>query len=79
MHVHPSRHPPHLFFCSDPDDPWHRGNERLREKLVALGVEHECDLETRAGGHSWQYFNHLADRAVRFLHSGLEQQSRRLL
>ena len=31
---------------------------------------------THAGGHSWQYFNHMADRAVRFLHAGLEQQSR---
>ena len=79
MHVHPSRYPPHLFFCSDPDDPWYRGNDRLHEKLAALGVEHECDLETRAGGHSWQYFNHMADRAVRFLYAGLEQQSRRLL
>ena len=64
MHVHPGRFPPHLFFCSDPDDPWHRGADRLHEKLAALGVEHECDLETRAGGHSWQYFNHLAERAV---------------
>jgi pimeloyl-ACP methyl ester carboxylesterase len=79
MHVHPSRYPPHLFFCSDPDDPWHRGNDRLHEKLLALGVSHECVLETRAGGHSWQYFNHSADRAIRFLYAGLEQQSRRLL
>lgn len=79
MHVHPSRFPPHLFFAGDPDDPWHRGADRLHEKLAALGVEHQCDLETRAGGHSWQYFNHIADRAVRFLADGLEQQSRRLL
>ena len=79
MHVPASRPPPHLFFCSDPDDPWFRGADRLHEKLAALGVEHECDLETRAGGHSWHYFNHMAERAVRFVTSGLEQQGRRLL
>ena len=40
---------------------------------------HECDLETHAGGHSWRYFNSMAERAIRFLFAGLEQQSRRLL
>jgi pimeloyl-ACP methyl ester carboxylesterase len=79
MHLHPSHYPPHLFFCIDPDDPWARGCERLHEKLGALGVPHEADLTTRAGGHSWQYFNHQAERAVRFLHAGLELESRRLL
>lgn len=79
MHLHPSRFPPHLFFCADPDDAWHRGADRLHEKLSALGVPHEMDLTARAGGHSWDYFNYMADRAVRFLHAGLEQESRRLL
>jgi len=80
MHIHPSRFPPHLFFCCDPDDAhWYRGNDRLHEKLNALGVPHEVDLTTQAGGHTWGYFNHMADRVVRFLHAGLEQQSRRLL
>ena len=65
--------------CSDPDDPWFRGADRLHEKLGALGVTHECHLETRAGGHSWRYFNSMAERAIRFVVSGLEQQSRRLL
>jgi esterase/lipase superfamily enzyme len=79
-HVDPTRPPPHLFFCVDPDDPhWHRGADRLREKLSALGVAHECDLTTRAGGHSWDYFNHMADRSVRFLAAALEKESRRLL
>jgi S-formylglutathione hydrolase len=72
--------PPHLFFCVDPSDTeWYRGNDRLHEKLSALGVPHEVDLTTQAGGHSWDYFNHMAERAVKFLHAGLEQQSRRLL
>jgi S-formylglutathione hydrolase len=79
MHIHPSQYPPHIFFAIDPEDPWYRGNDRLHEKLNALGIPHEADLTTRAGGHSWEYFNHMADRAVRFLHRGLEQESRRLL
>jgi S-formylglutathione hydrolase len=80
MHIHPSRYPPHIFYCIDPTDAeWYRGNDRLHEKLSALGVPHELDLKTRAGGHSWDYFNHMADRSVHFLHAGLEHESRRLL
>jgi S-formylglutathione hydrolase len=80
MHVHPSRFPPHIFFCIDPDDvEWYRGNDRLHEKLSALGVPHEIDLTTRAGGHSWDYFNNMAERVERFVSNGLEQESRRLL
>jgi S-formylglutathione hydrolase len=80
MWVPPSNYPPHLFFCIDPDDDlWYRGNDRLHEKLSALGIPHTLDLSTRAGGHSWEYFNHMAERAIRFLHAGLEHESRRLL
>lgn len=80
MHIQPHRSPPHLFFACDPqDEHWYRGNERLHEKLNALGIEHECDLTTQAGGHTWGYFNHFAERTLRFLQAGLEQQSRRLL
>src|SRR5438874_8311971 len=40
MHIHPSEHPPHVFFAIDPEDAdWYRGNDRLHEKLGALGVE----------------------------------------
>jgi S-formylglutathione hydrolase len=80
LHVSPLKAPPHIFFCVDPDDVyWFRGNDRLHEKLTALGIAHEADLTTRAGGDSWDYLNHQAGRAVRFVAAGLEQQSRRLL
>jgi pimeloyl-ACP methyl ester carboxylesterase len=79
MHVPPYGAPPHMLFCIDPDDSWVRGNDRLHEKLNALGIPHTSDLTTRAGGHSWDYFNAMAERVVRFLHAGLEQESRRLL
>jgi S-formylglutathione hydrolase len=80
MHVPPYNYPPHLFFCIDPEDTrWYRGNDRLHEKLNALGIAHTADLTTSMGGHSWEYFNHMAAPAVRFLYNGLEQESRRLL
>ncbi len=71
MHVHPSRFPPHLFFASDPREAfWARGSDRLHEKLNALGVSHQADF---APGPD------VAERAVRFLYAGLEQEGRRLL
>jgi S-formylglutathione hydrolase FrmB len=80
LHVPPHGFPPHIFFCVDPDDAdWHRGSDRLHEKLNALGLSHTCDLTTRAGGHSWDYYNAMAGPAVQFIHAGLEQESRRLL
>lgn len=79
MHIHPSQQPRHVFFCVDPDDGWQRGNDRLHEKLTALGVAHECDLDTRAGGHTWEYYNHAWPRVLKFVVAGLEQESRRLL
>jgi enterochelin esterase-like enzyme len=80
LHIQPNDYPPHLFFCVDPTDTdFYRGNDRLHEKLSALGIPHEIDFTTRAGGHSWDYFNHMADRTIRFVHAGLQQQSRRLL
>jgi S-formylglutathione hydrolase len=80
LHVHPAHYPPHIFFCIDPDDTdWYRGNDRLHEKLSALGIPHDMDLTTRAGGHSWEYFNQMAGRVERFVAAGLEQESRRLL
>jgi S-formylglutathione hydrolase len=72
--------PPHLFFCIDPEDvDFIRGNDRLHEKLSALGVPHTIDFTTSAGGHSWTYFDRMAEPAIRFVHEGLTQESRRLI
>ncbi len=80
MHIHPSNWPPHLFFAIDPEDvDWFRGNDRLHEKLTALGVPHTIDFTTSAGGHTWEYFNRMAEPTMRFLIEGLEKESRRLL
>ncbi|MBX7102876.1 MAG: esterase family protein [Gemmataceae bacterium] len=80
MHIHPSNVPGHIFLATDPEDElWIRGADRLHEKLKALGVAHECDLSTSAGGHTWSYFDALAGRTVRFLSQALSTESRRLL
>jgi poly(3-hydroxybutyrate) depolymerase len=80
LHLHPVHYPPHIFFCVDPDDePWYRGNDRLHEKMTALGVPHTAELTARAGGHSWEYAARMAERVVGFLADGLEQESLRLL
>jgi pimeloyl-ACP methyl ester carboxylesterase len=80
MHIPPVHYPPYIYFAIDPADvKWHRGNDRLHEKLNALGVPHSCDLDTEAGGHTWDYFNRMAGPALRFVHEGLEKESRRLI
>jgi S-formylglutathione hydrolase len=80
LHVHPVHFPAQIFFAVDPEDVrWYRGNDRLHEKLIALGIPHEIDFQTRAGSHSWQYYDHMAEHVERFIHAGLEIQSRRLL
>ena len=79
MHVHPSHQPRHIYFCVDPDDTWHRGNDRLHEKLSALGVVHECDLTAQAEGHSRDNYDAVLGRVLRFIVAGLDNEGRRLL
>jgi S-formylglutathione hydrolase len=69
LHLHPTRYPPHIYYCISPDDPWFRGCDRLHEKMNALGVPHVADFKTSAGMQA----------AMRFLVAGLETESRRLL
>jgi S-formylglutathione hydrolase len=79
LHVHPSNWPPNVWFACDPDSPWLRGNDRLHEKLMALGVPHTFDFSTRVCGHSWTYYDALAPTLMRFVVEGLEKEARRLL
>jgi S-formylglutathione hydrolase FrmB len=79
LHVHPSNWPPYIWFACDPDSPWMRGNDRLQEKLRALGAPHTFDFTTRVCGHSWNYYDHLAPAMMRFVVDGLDKESRRLM
>ncbi len=80
LHIHPLNWPRHQFFCCDPTDVrWHESCERLRMKLYSLGVPYECDLETVAGGHSFEYAKHMAPRVMEFLAKSLEQERLRVV
>jgi pimeloyl-ACP methyl ester carboxylesterase len=79
LHVHPLNWPRHIWFCCDPaDDRWHESADRLRMKLYSLGIPHECDLETSAGGHGFAYYNHQAEKAIGFVIQRLEQERLRI-
>ncbi len=80
LHVSPLKFPPHVWFACDPEDAeWFRGNDRLHEKLLALGIGHTVDFETTRGGHCWDYFDTMAAPMTEFLVAGLEKESRRLM
>jgi S-formylglutathione hydrolase FrmB len=75
LHIHPLNWPRHQWFVCDPEDyQWYESADRLRMKLYSLGVPYEADLETTAGGHSWQYYEAMAEPALRFIHESLEKE-----
>lgn len=78
LHIHPLNWPRNQFFCCDPNDEWWNSCDRLRMKLFSLGVPFECDLDTAAGGHGFEYYSHMAARAVGFLAQRLEQERLRV-
>lgn len=80
LHLHPTDYPPHIFFGIDPIDRlWYRGNDRLHEKMAALGVPHSFHLTNRAEGHTWEYFDFMAGVVLPFLREALDEEARRLL
>ena len=80
LHIHPLNWPRHQFFCCDPEDyRWWDGVDRLRMKLYSLGVPHECDLRTSGGGHGFDYYNRLAERALTFITDALQKERRRIV
>jgi S-formylglutathione hydrolase FrmB len=79
LHVHPLNWPRNIWFSCDPTDFWwHESADRLRTKLVALGVPHECDLETSGGGHGFEYYNRMAPAAIGFIAERLERERLRV-
>lgn len=72
LNLHPLAWPRHQWYCCDPiDTDWLDGCIRLGMKLSSSGILHERDLTTSAGGHSWEYFNHMAAPAVQHIAKGL--------
>lgn len=80
LHVHPLYWPRNIWFCCDPDDQrWIESSQRLTMKLGALGIPHQCDLDTRAGGHGFEYYNRMAEAGIQFLYDSLEKERLREL
>ena len=67
-----------LIVCDPSDDEWFPSSEKLVGKLSSSGMVFESDLVTSAGGHTWDYFNHMAGRVMGFVAAGLDAESRRL-
>lgn len=66
-----------LLLCDPDDGEWIESSERLASKLSSSGIPFESDFTTSCGDHAWDYYNHMADRAIAFLAERLEQESRR--
>lgn len=67
-----------LIVCDPTDEEWLPSAEKFIDKLRSAGIPFEADLTTSAGGHTWDYFNHIAPQVVTFVTSALDQESRRL-
>lgn len=79
LHIHPLNWPRNMWYCCDPtDDRWFESADRLRMKLIALGIPHDYDLETTGGGHSFAYYNLMLPRALAFITERLERERLRL-
>lgn len=73
LHVDPFKWP-RLWFAADPAGPWHRGADRLHEKLTAYGVPHTADLDTTGPG----YVETKLPELLAFVAEALAREARRL-
>jgi pimeloyl-ACP methyl ester carboxylesterase len=67
LHVHGHDWPPHIWFACSPSSDRLRGNDRLHEKLAAIGVPHTAELDGADVG-----------TMLAFILSALARESRRL-
>ena len=79
LHVDAHDWPRHLWFCCAPDDAaCYRGNDRLHEKLTAMGAPHAADLDSRAKPDG-RYVDQMAPPMLAFVAGALEKEARRLV
>lgn len=70
-HIDPVKTPRHIWFAADTASRWYRGNDRLHEKMSALGVPHVFDGGTGANDRLQAMF--------RFITQAMIEESRHLL
>ena len=79
LHIDGHDWPRHLWFCCAPDDAaCYRGNDRLHEKLFAIGVPHAADLDTRAKPGAC-YADQMTPGMLAFVAAALAKESKRLM
>lgn len=78
LQIHPLNWPRHQYLACDPADaPGMETLDRLRTKLSSSGIPCDGDLQTSHGGHTWDYFNHMADKVVPWIAEALKHESLR--
>ncbi len=70
LHISPIKQPRHILFGCAAASRWERGNDRLHEKLTALGVAHRYTTETT---------DNTLQRLIEFAATAIREESRRLL
>jgi S-formylglutathione hydrolase len=75
LHIHPLGWPKRQWFGCPVGDAWWDGADRLRMKLTALGVPHECDLDSHATKANDPA---VADRVVGWIAEALAADARAL-
>ncbi len=79
LHINPLNWPRRQWFSCDPEDyRWFDSVDRLRMKLYSLGVPIECNFDVMGGGHSWTYYERMAEPALRFIFESLESERLRV-
>ncbi len=74
LHIDGHHWPRHIWFWCAPDDAaCYRGNDRLNEKLSAMGVPHTADLDTCARP------DQMTAPMLAFVAAALAQESKRLM
>jgi len=74
LRIHPLNWPPQQWMACDPHDPdWFDGCERLVSKLSSIGILHEADLQTTAGGRRQDYEQLMLPRAIDFVVDRLQR------
>jgi S-formylglutathione hydrolase len=77
LHIHPLNWPRNQWFACPPGDRWWDGCDRLRMKLVSLGVMHTCDLDSPPGSTS-DYDNATLARAIDYAAERIATERRRV-
>ncbi len=79
LHLQSYPFPDAIWMAVSPDSPWHRGNDRLHEKLNVLGAPHTYELYPGLPAEPGWFDPEMLDSLKRFLDANLNKPFRRRL